>query len=388
MATAVSVRSRGLPYRPNPLEIVPTRNALIHLPSVVELLPQNRPDDRPVDTSRAIIPATPEFFCMYALEFDFDLDAEVPVEWLKFLDSVFGNDSEAIDALQEWMGYVITPDTRQHKIAVLIGPPRSGRGTIARIMRSLVGPENVAGPRMSSFASHFGLEPLIGKPLAIIGDARISGRSDTAAVAEALLSISGEDVITIDRKHRPSWTGKLGTRIVLISNDIPRLPDDSGALASRFLLLRFMKSFLGKEDLELERRLTPELPGILLWSIAGWDRLRKRGRFLQPKSGQDLIEVARDSSSPVGAYVRERLAEERLKIEPGRQVDIKDIFADWSSWCADRKREPGDEMTFGRKLHAVVPTIKTVVRKGDPDKGEKTFVRRYEGIGLEPSSPF
>jgi putative DNA primase/helicase len=378
-------RGRRAPYRPNPVELVPTRGALIHLPSVVEVLPHKRKDGRSIDTSRAIIPATPEFFCLYALDFDFSVDAPPPVEWLKFLVSVFGEDSQAIGTLQEWMGYVITPDTRQHKIAVLIGPPRSGRGTIARIIRRLVGPENVAGPRISAFASQFGLESLIGKPLAIVGDARISGRTDAAAIAEAMLSISGDDVITIDRKHRPSWTGKPGTRLMLISNDIPRLPDDSGALASRFLLLRFMRSFLGKEDPELEGRLVPELPGILLWAIMGWQRLMDRGHFLQPESGQELIDVARDSSSPVGAYIREREEEGRIVIEAGRQVAIAELFSDWCLWCAEKKRDqPGDESGFGRKLHSVVPTIKTDKRRGDRSRGEdKAWVRFYEGIGLE-----
>jgi hypothetical protein len=36
----------------------------------------------------------------------------------------------------------------------------------------LIGKPNVCGPTLSSFAGDFGLAPLIGKPLAVISDAR------------------------------------------------------------------------------------------------------------------------------------------------------------------------------------------------------------------------
>ncbi len=201
-------------------EVLPMRNALVHLPGVVT--------GDMADPTRFVIEPTPRFFSTYALDFDFNLDADPPAELIKFLVSVWPNDPESINALQEWVGYCLLPDTRQQKIGMFIGPMRSGRGTIARLMSALIGPENVAGPRLSALATNFGLEPLVGKPLAIIGDARLSGRTDTGAIVEAMLSISGEDTVTIDRKHRAPWTGKLPTRLMLLSNELPRLPDQSG----------------------------------------------------------------------------------------------------------------------------------------------------------------
>ena len=54
---------------------------------------------------------------------------------------------------------------------------------------------------------------------------------------ERLLSISGEDSITVDRKYRAPWTGRLPTRFLILTNELPRFADSSGALASRFVLL-------------------------------------------------------------------------------------------------------------------------------------------------------
>jgi putative DNA primase/helicase len=66
-----------------------------------------------------------------------------------------------------------------------------------------------------------------------LSDARLSTKADSKIVVERLLSVSGEDSLTIDRKYREPWTGRLPTRFVIMSNELPRLSDSSGALASR-----------------------------------------------------------------------------------------------------------------------------------------------------------
>ena len=155
--------------------------------------------------------------------------------------------SEAIDTLQEFFGYCLTADTRQQKAFALIGPKRSGKGTIARVLANL-GAHNCVAPTLAGLDTTFGLEPLIGKRVAIISDARLSGRADQHAITERLLSITGEDAITIGRKYKSAWTGQLQTRFLIISNELFRLADASGALASRFILLMLTESFYGRED--------------------------------------------------------------------------------------------------------------------------------------------
>jgi len=241
-----------------PAEIVACTNGLLHLPT------------------RSLLKHSPSFFVHNALDFAYDTDALDPVEWLRFLDSLWPEDPASIETLQEMFGYLLTGDTRQQKVFLLVGPKRSGKGTIARIMTALLGRDNVCGPTLASLGQNFGLAPLIGKQAAVIADARLGARADQVAVAERLLSISGEDSITIDRKFLPAWTGRLSARFVILTNELPRLTDASGALASRFIVLTLAQSFYGREDHTLAGRLLPELPGILNWSIEGWERLQAR----------------------------------------------------------------------------------------------------------------
>jgi len=151
------------------------------------------------------------------LDYDFDFHAGPPTEWLRFLSQLWPNDPQSIATLQEWFGYCLTLDTRQQKILMMVGPKRSGKGTIARVLRRLIGERNVAGPTLSSLSEPFGLEPLLGKSVAIISDARLGG-TGSSVVTERLLSISGEDSLSIGRKYTTAVQGKLDTRLKLGSS--------------------------------------------------------------------------------------------------------------------------------------------------------------------------
>lgn len=353
------------PPGPEPTGIMAMHNGLLDL----EAAALRKPD--------CLLPSDRRFFTTSAAPFAYDPDAPQPVEWLRFLSSVWPDDPDSIATLQEWFGYMLTPDTRQQKILFIVGPRRGGKGTIARVLRELVGPLNLASPTLASLATNFGLWPLIGKSVALVADARIGPRTDTALIVERLLSISGEDPLTIDRKHREPLTAKLTCRFVILSNEMLRLGDSSGALVGRFIVLRATQSFYGREDHGLFDRLKAELPGILLWAIEGWRRLRARGRFAQPATGHELIEDMESLSSPVGAYVREKCV-----LGPAYRVAVSELYHEWKLWCDSHgRKEPGVEEVFGQQLRAAVPSIS----KSRPRTPEgRVWV--YAGIGLSNGS--
>ncbi len=338
--------------RPPANEILSCRSALVHLPSMRQL------------------PPTPLFFSVNALDFDLDPRAPEPMAWHGFLHQLFDGDLESLELLQEWFGYCLTGDTSQQKMMLIVGPRRSGKGTIARVLSRLIGIGNVCGPTTSSLASHFGLQPLIGKTLAIVSDARFHGEN-IPIVVERLLCISGEDLATVDRKFLGSITMKLPTRFMFLTNELPRLTDASGALAGRFVTLRLTESFYGKEDTGLTDRLLDELPGILNWAIEGWRRLHERGHFLIPTSVKDVVQEIEDLSSPVSAFVRDECV-----VGPGHRIPVDDLYDAWRRWCEQEGRQiVTTKQTFGRDLAAAVAGVTR--RRGT---AMQPF---YEGIALK-----
>ena len=217
---------------------------------------------------RKLVEHTPSLFNLVSVPFDYDPEAGEPTVWLEFLASLWPDDPDSIMLLQEYFGYVLSGRTDMHKMLALIGPIRGGKGTIARTLTGLVGKGNVAGPTLASLGTNFGLSPLLGKPLAIISDARL-GSAPSHTVVERLLSITGEDMLTIDRKYREPYSGRLPTRFVMLSNELPRFTDSSGAIATRMLILQLTKSFLNREDRTIECRLVPEHAGDLELGAGG-----------------------------------------------------------------------------------------------------------------------
>jgi hypothetical protein len=88
-------------------------------------------------------------------------------------------------------------------------------------------------------------------------------RANRSVITEKLLSIIGEDVQEINRKNKPFWSGILRCRVLILSNELPDFKDDTGVIATRFIILLTSVSFLGREDNELEGKLRAELSGIL-----------------------------------------------------------------------------------------------------------------------------
>ena len=292
----------------------------------------------------------PAYFNTTVLPYAFDPAAACP-RWLAFLNSLWPKDPESVELLQEWFGYIGTADTRYQKMLLIVGPKRSGKGTIARVAEAMIGAANCCSPTMGAMAQNFGMASLIGKRLAVFGDARISGRSDTAIIVDRLLSLSGGDLQTISRKYRDEWIGTPETRITILSNEIPKLADASGAMASRFLLLELKRSFFGKEDHGLQEALLEELPGILNWALDGLDRLTTRGRFAELSSSIDGLEAMTALGSPITSFVRER-----CEVKPGMATACKTLYAAWCEWCEEQGISRVSAMeVFGRDLKAAYP---------------------------------
>jgi putative DNA primase/helicase len=192
---------------------------------------------------------------------------------------------------------------------------------------------------------------------------------------ERLLSISGGDPQTIERKFRdPIPDVRLTTRFMLISNEIPAFPDPSGAMASRCLLLETRRSFLGAEDTNLVARLCSELPGILNWALEGLARLEARGHFIQPVAGKDALQMLTEVSSPVAAFL-----EECVERDPDASEDSDAVWVAYQNWCGRTGNAPTSKQVFGRDLRAA--GINRLQRRGENQRR----VWRYQGIRLLPS---
>jgi P4 family phage/plasmid primase-like protien len=364
--------------KPHPNYILPLENCLLDISQ---------------DTQRQLEP-TEDFLTFNYLPIVYEPDAKCP-HWTAFLGQIFQKkqlssvktewnstaddftevyeavaDELSISILQEYMGLLLTPITRFQKILGIVGPRRSGKGTIGRIIRALVGKDNVASPTLASLTNEHGLQSLHHKTVALVGDASISGSgSDTFRAVERLKSISGEDSQQINPKGRAYIeVDRLKVRFVIMSNELQKLADPTGALAGRFIYLLTTQSFFGKEDVHLEAKLMAELSGIFNWAVEGLMRLLNRGYFLESAAGLEAKATAEELGSPVIAFVREWCT-----LGSGKQTRSQDLYNAYKRWCEEAGRSKMGRNRFYEEFQRAYPQCTRVRVRGEIDTNPAFF---------------
>ena len=313
------------------------------------------------------------FFTMNSLPFDYDKQAACPT-WMQFLDQVWGDDPQSIDLLQEYFGYILSGDSTQQKFLNIIGPRRSGKGTINKVLVDLLGQHNTVAPQLEELCDTFGLQPWLNKLLASFTDARAPERNRSAVVSQ-LLRIVGGDTVTVNRKNKEAWNGYLPTRIIMYSNEVLQLTENSNALTGRMLVLKMTRSFYGHEDTELAHKLSKELSGIFLWAIEGQKRrIARGGFFVQPKSGQEYLELFSELGNPIGTFI-----DDALEIIPDGEVDKDDLFTAYRHWATKRNIHPGTDLAFKRRFLAAIQEHR-VHSETRREEGMRKYI--YTGIKL------
>ena len=313
------------------------------------------------------------FFTQNSLPFNYDTNAKCPT-WDNFLTSIWGDDPQSIGCLQEIFGYILSGDTSQQKFFNVIGPRRSGKGTINKVLVSLLGQHNTVAPELGELCDTFGLQPWLGKLLASFTDARAPERNRSAVVSQ-LLRIVGGDTITVNRKNKEAWNGYLPTRIVVYSNEVLQLTENSNALTGRMVVLKMTKSFFDKEDTDLAIKLERELSGIFNWAMEGLKRrIERGGHFTQPDTGKDLLELMAELGNPIGAFV-----EDALVYDPLGTASKDEVFACYKHWALKKSLSPGTELAFKRRFLAATQEHRV---ESDLDRTEGKRAHIYRGVRL------
>lgn len=303
--------------------------------------------------TRTMAPHTPTYFNSWALSFDYDPAAECNV-WESFLNEVFAHDPAGAQLLQEYAGYLISGRMDHHKAMLLIGPARAGKGVISRTLKQLVGVDNTVSPSLHSMGSEFGMADLIGKPLAIVEDARADDDRRNNATVERLLNVIGEDAVSINRKNIDFWNGTLPTRFLLVSNEMPRFLDSSGAINTRFMSVKLRRSFADNPDTTLGQKINQELAGVFNWALAGLDRLEQQGHFTRPATMDEIQDLMGDMSSPSSKFLDETYI---VTGDDADHIHVSEVHGKYKVWCEDQEMKPSNRDTFVQRLVAAEPQL-------------------------------
>nr|WSZ14125.1 phage/plasmid primase, P4 family [Streptomyces canus] len=217
------------------------------------------------------------------LHADWDPAAACPA-FDKFLCEVLPSD--AVDMAWEVIGYLLFSGNPLHKAVMLTGAGRNGKGTLLRVVKALLGEENVTAVALADMVTDkFTTARLFGKIANIAGDIDATYLESTAKFK----AITGNDLVSGEYKYGQKFDFVPWAVPVFSANKIPGSADVTTGYLSRWIVLHLPNTFLGREDDGLTERLTTpaELSGIAAKAMPALRTLMDRGNFLLPESAEE-----------------------------------------------------------------------------------------------------
>jgi len=374
--------------RPKPTDLIVFRNGILDV-------------NEYINGKIKLYNSDPALFTFNSLPYDFDENANSTL-WDDFLLDIFDGDQERIRLLAQWFGYNCVPDMSLEKLLFCTGRPRSGKGTVLNAFGAMLGRNQYTSTSLRMLSRRFGTQPLIGKLAAFMADVRVSDFRTSQAALETLLHIVGGDPIGIERKHIGNLAEMyLTCRFTIVTNGLLEIQDNEDALRSKLNVLDFPKSYVGKEDFSLKKKIEHEaVRGLLInFALKGLKDLREQHKFIEPESSKPILGSIRNANTPIFSFVDECCifgSEESAD----RYVVSKDyVYKVWVNWCKENGYRFGSNIMFGRQLLTHFPKIKTArIRTPAQGRGDnngelmyvykrlkltKTACRRFLGVELE-----
>lgn len=265
---------------------------------------------------------SPDFNLLTQLPVEYNPDAECP-RFMEFLDQAI--DPQYMDLAGEIIGYTLWPDYNVHKAFMFLGPKRTGKGTMIRVIEALNGSDNCSHVSLQNLVGErFARARLFGKRVNTYGDLPATSIAD----AGIFKNVTGGDEIDAEYKNKQIFSFRNTAKLIYSANSLPMIKVDDDAFYNRWSITPYVNSVYGKEDPNLTAKLTTpeELSGILNFGLEGLARLKKNfWQFSDYNSGATY----RRKSNPALAFLEDCC--EPSDTEYVTKAELLQIYNKWAS---------------------------------------------------------
>lgn len=210
-------------------------------------------------------------------------------------------DDESRSLLLRTIGAALRPRVDWEKMVIFYSEEgANGKGTVLELIRAIVGPKLVANVPLSTYSEPFGLEQIVGKLLNLVDENDVGAFIKAAA---NLKSIITNDVVTVNRKHKPAISYRPTLFSIQSMNEWPKLRDKSEAMMRRLLFLNFPKRFVGGAKNTAIRSDYVKRPEVREWfAYQVLVEMPKYYELKEPQTSLDAMKEFRLQTNPVDAY--------------------------------------------------------------------------------------
>jgi len=310
---------------------------------------------------------SPALGAMTKLPITFD-EIAIPYSFLEWLTQVLGDEPEMHRHMWEVIGYLLMTGNPLQKIFLLYGEGGNGKGTMLRVIRSLLGRANYSSISMHQLVDdRFATSGLYGKTANISGDLSSRFLSDPQILKE----ITGGDSINASRKFGHSFEFVPYAVPIFASNEFFRTSDNSIGWRRRWEVIDFVQKVDGAGPFD-EQLLFDDAPGIFNYAMEGLRRLMERGKFAPPTAAREATTRLHDAADPLMLWLDE---DDAVNQGPDESSPSADVYKRYAGWCRRNGYTPLASGPLGQRLKQLGIT------RTRPREGASRVVR-YQGISV------
>lgn len=269
------------------------------------------------------------------------------LEWLRFLNQITNHDKALKTFLQRYIGYSLTGETREQKLAFIYGPGGTGKSTFAQTILQILGDYGTTADMGTFTNSSFDQHP---EQLARLAGVRLVVANETEAGhawrENRIKQMTGSDQITARFMRQNSFTFSPAFKLMFLGNHAPALKNFDTAISRRVQIVPFLHK-PAEPDLHLDAKLAQEWPGILRWAINGAVDWYTSGLTI-PKAVTEATTQYFDEQNLFRAW-----QEECCVVDPGNEnimATSVELFASWFAFAKRNGEEAGNQRGFNEKL--------------------------------------
>jgi putative DNA primase/helicase len=267
--------------------------------------------------------------------------------WLKFLDEATGGDVELVRYLQQWCGYALTGDTREHALVFVYGGGGNGKSVFLNTASGILKQYSEVAAMDTFTASRDSKHPT---DLAKLRGARLVTASETEEGrpwAEARIKqMTGGDEISARFMRQDFFTFRPQFKLTIVGNHKPVLQNIDEAARRRFNIIPFTRK-PEKPDKELESKLRAEWPCILRWMIDGCLNWQAHG-LIRPDSIVMATNEYFEEQDLFGQWLDECCDVERDNHY--KWENATELFKSWQAYAEGAGEKPGTNRSLSAAL--------------------------------------
>jgi putative DNA primase/helicase len=226
-------------------------------------------------------PHTPSFLGTRQIPCDWDPDAPFDL-WVDWALERIG--AMQLASLEEVLSQMLDPSVGPSRAVFMYGPTRTGKSTVGRIIKALVGDvSRVSGVPIQRLSEPRYAAMLYGSVLNVCTDLPREALKDESGFFNML----GGDPIMADEKYGHTFTFMNTALHLFATNKIVSISGDPGPYLDRVAPFALVKTYVKAQDPAIEQRVLEQLPGICVRLARAYQAryLRLQDRATQKASG-------------------------------------------------------------------------------------------------------